>query len=1475
MPCLPRETLKQYIIGGADEQIIDEIEKHLVECQSCEQTIIELERDPDTLVCKLREQRSADSQAESDSSQVAEVVKETVDALCRLPQATGGPDIPLTKLAQIGAYELIEPIGRGGMGLVMRARHRTLQKIVAIKLLPSRGLDRPELVGRFQREIRAAGKLNHPSIVNATDAGAEQGTHYLVMEYIDGLDLSQVARSSGPLSVADACELARQAALGLSYAHAQGIVHRDIKPSNLMLDLKGQLKILDFGLAQLSLWNEMACELTTVGQLMGTLDYMAPEQAERVGSVDYRADLYALGATLFRLLTGRPPLAATPHMTILEKIRLLGSQTAPSVSTFRDDCPSELAALIGQLLSRSPSDRPPSAAHVAEALQPFCQQHNLSALVARAKEVSARQTAQSLDMASETVWPGAASALMNLASEPSPRETLPGTTNSGRMLTWIAIALTLGGLLLAGVVMITLETAKGVLVIESDVADVRVQVKKNGQAIDDIQVQTGAQATRLWADKYEVTVESPSDAVSVDQGSIEVKRGEVVVIKVRRAATKENSMAAVPSQDVGKNDANKQSEKPAEVQSMPPLLDAIARLQRETEPHKINAFLRSIAAYQTDSPSDPQVNEEAARQLIAWAQSMIPTIDNPVSATEVAYFFVMALNNIPNKKQSTDQALANLVRTGPPELHRPLYSGERMEFDRHANLLRTMIAQLEGKLPISADAADAAAQQLIRVATISSNMTPEQANMQQAAAAALRDSKVIPATFWIRQATVPVPSLATVRSLAANSVLANLNASPEECLLAHLYINSEVPQAALDWVGPRLDLLQRNRDRMLMFYKNHDSGLRPIDVISSGYWNSPTRFTLPQIGLNEFDCLCDLIERRKLTQQYRDKLQSIKQQIDESPSVLQVPQSAAITDTSTSTGQPPSGKKAFDRYNIVDVDAWNDASQQRRILILHAARIECMFLGASELAQNDSAAPQPQPATQTGSNTQSPTGGDEKQSRQRDPVDEALHATVYNGQTLYKWLETARTDRSPETLGSALTAIDAMMIGQEKVVKAYIANELMTILAAQLDRVPESNSSSDNILQLDSLKEIPRGSRSASTSELCFVISRLQPPGPLVELLMKSASKDLEHQINTVRLLLNQALTREAFEYVLQNKLGTVADRAMARLWYLFLIEYCTRRPVDQLVEQREFERVLDWARSQSSLKTIDLISINLKFRGGRSQEFKQLTLLEYALSPLAKQLLLDESSSREAVAIAAGRLASTDDVSLYRDELKPVIQRRLLELAADPQRMLTPLSISGQWSYQDALVPQVRFPNLFSETLFHPMIAPLQERSGRVVDSEILGLMALTVRLQLVKACEAELTKVFRVIAPLAKPLWDGFYMQTDYRWPFRNEMLISLNAEQRTVEIRQAVATVIFMEFMKYVPGPESNVKRIRLVEMIDARDRSLRFKNDDTNQDGKLDVSEFGGLDEQYAAIYSHWDTDGDKQLTLAEIDKVWKE
>ena len=208
-------------------------------------------------------------------------------------------------LGVIRDYQLLAKLGEGGMGAVYKALHTKLQKVVAIKVLPAGRMNDPQAVQRFEREMQAVGRLSHPNIVGAHDAGEHEGTNFLVMEHVAGIDLSELIRNVGPLPIADACELARQAAVGLQHAHEHDLVHRDIKPSNLMLAPDGQVKILDLGLARLHMGN--LPELTSTGQMMGTLDYIAPEQTGDAHDVDIRADIFSLGATLYKLLTGVTP----------------------------------------------------------------------------------------------------------------------------------------------------------------------------------------------------------------------------------------------------------------------------------------------------------------------------------------------------------------------------------------------------------------------------------------------------------------------------------------------------------------------------------------------------------------------------------------------------------------------------------------------------------------------------------------------------------------------------------------------------------------------------------------------------------------------------------------------------------------------------------------------------------------------------------------------------------------------------------------------------------------------------------------------------------------------------------------------------------------------------------------------------------------------------------------------------------------
>lgn len=569
LDCLPRETLKDYLSGWVDAEQSDVIEAHLLQCQPCEQTLVELERDPDTLVGYIKSggpgegtnesneklpdaSESGGQPAEGNSNAMAEALSQ-VKRLLPSDEATATPWRPASD--QIGPYTLLQPLGHGGMGSVFLAKHQQLGKQVAIKLLPERPFRNDHYAARFQREIRAAGQLHHPAIVSATDAGHDGQTHYLAMEFIDGLDLSQLARATGPLPVADACGLMHQVALGLSHAHAEGIVHRDVKPSNLMLSRGGEVKILDFGLAQVSLWDEVSAQLTTVGQLMGTLDYMAPEQAERADAVDYRADLYSLGATLFRLLCGRPPLAAAPDLSPLARLRLLATAEPPRLDTLRPDAPPALVEFTASLLARQPTDRPASAAHAAEQLAEFCTGANFPALISRAETNRAARRGEPDSLVSGLSHAMLATATQETKPTMAAATTRAAATQNGeddrRRAWWMlaAFAPMLALLAVAGV-MITIETQKGLLVIESEDANVELNVLRDGEFYESLKVAPGTTTTKLYAGNYEVVIAQGSDAFELDQGALVIKRGESRIARVLHKSPTSPEIQTRDNQDV-------------------------------------------------------------------------------------------------------------------------------------------------------------------------------------------------------------------------------------------------------------------------------------------------------------------------------------------------------------------------------------------------------------------------------------------------------------------------------------------------------------------------------------------------------------------------------------------------------------------------------------------------------------------------------------------------------------------------------------------------------------------------------------------------------------------------------------------------------------------------------------------------------------------------------------------------------------
>jgi serine/threonine-protein kinase len=273
---------------------------------------------------------------------------------------------------ELGPYLLLERLGEGGMGQVFKARHRRLHRVDALKVLRPEYRDTDNADRRFRREAQAVARLDHPHLVRVLDADEADGVLYLAMEYVEGTDLARLVKRDGPLPVGRACDYARQACLGLQHAHEAGLVHRDVKPANLMLTSSGTVKVLDLGLARLLRApgdDDQSGSLTREGALVGTLDYVAPEQARSSHDVDARTDLYSLGCTLYYLLTGRAPFADSSGIEKLFKHQL---DDPPPIEQVRPDVPPALAGVLRTLVAKKPEDRYPTAAAAAAALEPFC-----------------------------------------------------------------------------------------------------------------------------------------------------------------------------------------------------------------------------------------------------------------------------------------------------------------------------------------------------------------------------------------------------------------------------------------------------------------------------------------------------------------------------------------------------------------------------------------------------------------------------------------------------------------------------------------------------------------------------------------------------------------------------------------------------------------------------------------------------------------------------------------------------------------------------------------------------------------------------------------------------------------------------------------------------------------------------------------------------------------------------------------------
>ena len=352
-----RTELESFFHGTLEESRRQAVEDHIGRCDQCCDVLRTLPHDP--LVERIHAATSSVDDGETPFAAPTQIALDDP-----------GDTVP-SALLDHPRYRILRRLGQGGMGVVYQAQHKLMERNVALKVINARLVSSDLAVERFHQEVKAAAKLSHRNIVTAYDAEQAGNTHFLVMEYIDGISLAELIARRKALPVLHACNYILQAAQGLHHASQRGMVHRDIKPHNLMRTTRGTIKILDFGLARFATGGDGDASdpgLTADFTALGTPDYMAPEQARDSKRADVRSDLYSLGCTLYYLLAGQVPF---PSGTAFEKVIGHCERQPKPLSEFRDDIPKEVVQIVERLMAKDPEDRFQTPAELVEAIKPF------------------------------------------------------------------------------------------------------------------------------------------------------------------------------------------------------------------------------------------------------------------------------------------------------------------------------------------------------------------------------------------------------------------------------------------------------------------------------------------------------------------------------------------------------------------------------------------------------------------------------------------------------------------------------------------------------------------------------------------------------------------------------------------------------------------------------------------------------------------------------------------------------------------------------------------------------------------------------------------------------------------------------------------------------------------------------------------------------------------------------------------------